>query len=411
MSVHKHEFYNLDEMNKKIEFYLLDSISFEKKGSIKSRMKDFKTTSEFFNYYSNINIIPLFESFDNLDIIFSNINNHKNNFKSKVDKYISDFSNIFLLFALISKNQQIIMKAIADSQSNLQNFYLEYNINKDSQKKLDEFFDKLINIKSKTKNQNFSILTGDNIFNKTQKNQIINSKNNNIVIVNQKTEENNINFNCKLINIFPPNDNITKDTKKNDTSINNLLTPKFPYKKVEDNNNYNDQIDNNKDIVVNKNAVIKQESIQSFFTLASKKPSSNNNQEDTIPNTIDEKKEKIKDDFNMSSFLNNSELQFICSKSNKSEKMEDDEDFYYTTKNPKKQTFSCMNLKSRMEKSMLKDILGIINNLYKNGEINTEEKVKLKKLIITKSEKISRLYKSYTINDREFINELKKLII
>ena len=64
-----------------------------------------------------------------------------------------------------------------------------------------------------------------------------------------------------------------------------------------------------------------------------------------------------------------------------------------------------------MEKSMLKDILGIINNLYKNGEINTEEKVKLKKLIITKSEKISRLYKSYTINDREFINELKKLII
>jgi hypothetical protein len=119
----------------------------------------------------------------------------------------------------------------------------------------------------------------------------------------------------------------------------------------------------------------------------------------------------------MSNFLNDSEVQLVFCKSNASDKMNDNETEESETKNfctkktPTKQIFSCMNLKSKMEKSMLKDILGIINNLYKNGEINNDEKIQLKKLIITKSDKISKLYKSYHINDLKFINELKKLIV
>jgi hypothetical protein len=119
----------------------------------------------------------------------------------------------------------------------------------------------------------------------------------------------------------------------------------------------------------------------------------------------------------MSNLLNSSEVELIYSKSKKSDKKKEDENeehemkIDFTKKNPTKQTFSCMNLKSRMERSMLKDSLGIINNLYKNGEITKEEKIQLKKLIITKSEKLTGLKKFYKISDSVFINELKNLII
>jgi hypothetical protein len=329
--------------------------------------------------------------------MFSNINNHNNDFKSKVDKYISDLSNIFLLFSLISKNQQIVMKVITESQSHLSNFYLEYNISKDSQKKFDEYFCKLINLQSGTKNNNFSPLN-------------VNSNNHNILIVNQKTEENNINFNCNLINIFPPSNNSFNNTSEEEKSLDHLLTPKFPYKKEREE-------DTIKEINVNKNVVIKQESLQSSFTLASKNQSSQNNQEEIINNTKDANKEKSSNDLHMSNLLNSSEVELIYSKSKKSDKKKEDENekhemkIDFKKKNPTKQTFSCMNLKSRMERSMLKDSLGIINNLYKNGEITKEEKIQLKKLIITKSEKLTGLKKFYKISDSVFINELKNLII
>ena len=65
-----------------------------------------------------------------------------------------------------------------------------------------------------------------------------------------------------------------------------------------------------------------------------------------------------------------------------------------------------------MEKDILKNFLGFINNIYKNGYINNEEKIKLKELIISKSEKIHNLYNSYyTTDETEFIKELKKLTI
>ena len=399
MSFHKHEFFFNDEMSKNIEFFLLDSISSEKNELIKSRINDFKTKSEFFNYYSNTNIISLFESFDKLDTMISKINNHNNDFKSKVDKYISELSNIFLLFSLISKNQQIVMKVITESQSHLSHFYVEYNISKDSQKKFDEYFCKLMNLQSVTNNKNFSPLN-------------VNTNNHNILIVNQKTEENNINFNCNLINIFPPSNNLINNTSEEEKSLDHLLTPKFPYKKEREE-------DTIKEINVNKNIVLKQESLQSSFTLASKNQSSQNNQEEIINNTKDTtaNKEKSSQDLHMSNLLNSSEIELIYSKSKKSDIKKEGENeehemkIGFTQKNPTKQTFSCMNLKSKLERSMLKDTLGIINNLYKNGEITKEEKIQLKKLIITKSEKLTRLNKFYKTSDSVFINELKNLII
>ena len=166
MSFYNNEFDFFGEMNKNIDYYLLDSTSSEDNELIKSKLGKYKTTSEFYSYYTDNNITLLFESIDNLDNIYSNICAKNKSLQSKLDKYISDLSNIILLFNLISKNQHIIKKVLSNSESFLNNFYLENNINKNSRKKWDEYFDNLINLKKKKKKKRKSFpANNDSSFN------------------------------------------------------------------------------------------------------------------------------------------------------------------------------------------------------------------------------------------------------
>ena len=421
MSDHNKEFDFHGEMNKNIDYFLLDSTSSEKNEIIKSKIEKYKTVSEFFEHYSNNNIISLFDSFNRLDKMYSNIyfNNNSNNIKSKIDKYISDLSNIILLFNLISKNQQIIKKALTNSESYLKNFYSENHINKDCQKKLDDYFDNLINLKKRKKKKRLSFLTRENIFNKCQRHKTVKARKPNIFNLNKKLDEKSININYKLINISPTNHLSHIKHNSIDEEKSNLRTPKFPSKNEDPNNNSQSFVKENDS---NKVPIIKQESINSFFTLASKAANINSD-ENRIKKIKKDKKVKINDqkvtNFNLQNIQNDSEAKLVYTKSNFSENkksQDNSEEFekkeYYTKKNPKKQTFSSVNLKTTMEKNMLKDFLGFINNIYKSGSINTEEKIKLKQLIISKSEKIENIYNNYYHdNKNEFINELKKLII
>ena len=421
MSDHNKEFDFHGEMNKNIDYFLLDSTSSEKNELIKSKIEKYKTVSEFFEHYSNNNIISLFDSFNRLDKIYSNIyfNYNSNNIKSKIDKYISDLSNIILLYNLISKNQQIIKKALTNSESYLKNFYSENHINKDCQKKLDDYFDNLINLKKRKKKKRLSFLTRENIFNKCQRHKTVKARKPNIFNLNKKLDEKSININYKLINISPTNHLSHIKHNSIDEEKSNLRTPKFPSKNEDPNNNSQSFVKENDS---NKVPIIKQESINSFFTLASKAANINSD-ENRIKKIKKDKKVKINDqkvtNFNLQNIQNDSEAKLVYTKSNFSENkknQDNSEEFekkeYYTKKNPKKQTFSSVNLKTTMEKNMLKDFLGFINNIYKSGSINTEEKIKLKQLIISKSEKIENIYNNYYHdNKNEFINELKKLII
>lgn len=420
MSDHNKEFDFHGEMNKNIDYFLLDSTSSEKNELIKSKIEKYKTVSEFFEHYSNNNIISLFDSFNRLDKIYSNIYfNNNNNIKSKIDKYISDLSNIILLYNLISKNQQIIKKALTNSESYLKNFYSENHINKDCQKKLDDYFDNLINLKKRKKKKRLSFLTRENIFNKCQRHKTVKARKPNIFNLNKKLDEKSININYKLINISPTNHLSHIKHNSIDEEKSNLRTPKFPSKNEDPNNNSQSFVKENDS---NKVPIIKQESINSFFTLASKAANINSD-ENRIKKIKKDKKVKINDqkvtNFNLQNIQNDSEAKLVYTKSNFSENkksQDNSEEFekkeYYTKKNPKKQTFSSVNLKTTMEKNMLKDFLGFINNIYKSGSINTEEKIKLKQLIISKSEKIENIYNNYYHhNKNEFINEIKKLII
>ena len=193
-----------------------------------------------------------------------------------------------------------------------------------------------------------------------------------------------------------------------DTSINGLTTPKFPRKDYFDDIIIKD-IDN-----TGKNSILKQESIQSYFTLASKKALITN----TPSQDINKAKlknvkftEEKKNDY-LIDIESDNEAKLVYSKSNVVENNIESNSPNNVKKLQKKQMFSSLNLKSDMERKMMKNFLGFINNLYKNKVINNEEKLKLKQLIISKSKKIENIYNIYYENNKEeFIQELKKLII
>lgn len=401
------EFIFEGEMIKNIDFYLLDSSSSENKDLIKSKIEQFKNVPEFFSYYSDKNIISLFESLDTVDKFYSDIYNQimTKKFNTTIDKYISDLSNIILLYNLISKNQHILSNALIHAESYLNDFYSENNFSKESMKKMNNYIDNLINAKRKKKKRFSTILNDDNLFNKSHR--LKKSSKKSLFVINRKTEEKNITINNNLFNNIKIS---TNNIINEETNINDLTTPKFPKKSILDENNIKD-LDYS-----TKNSIFKQGSIQSYYTLASKKPfvinSSNSPENVNIPKL---KKVKFSEEKNSNLNLNNikddEEPKLIHSKSNVVEPNFTSNNVDNISKKiPKK--FSSMNLKTTIEKKMMKNFLGFINNLYKNKIINNEEKLKLKQLIIGKSAKIENLYNIYYENNKdEFINKLKNIII
>ena len=57
---------------------------------------------------------------------------------------------------------------------------------------------------------------------------------------------------------------------------------------------------------------------------------------------------------------------------------------------------------------MYSELLEVVNYLYKNCQINAEERVKIKQLIISKSKKIEDIYLSYINNNKNIRDDIKK---
>jgi hypothetical protein len=126
-------------------------------------------------------------------------------------------------------------------------------------------------------------------------------------------------------------------------------------------------------------------------------------------NKLDYSIEKnIKNQMTISMKLNNQKEQhYQISEDNSHNRNEEDE-----IKKTKKRNFSSTNLKSSQEKIMLKKLLVFINDIFKRKIIDSEQKLKIKQLIISKSKRLDYIYiKFYDFNKEKFIKELKNLII
>lgn len=445
MSFVKKSFDFSGKMNDNKNFYIFKTTSTKDSSEIISKLEKYEKTYDFFKHYTNNDIKSAFILLENLDNIYSYLysENYKNNFNSKIDIYISALSHLYLLSNLITKNKLIINKAIDKLKNNLETFYIENAIDNSIQKKLNNYIINTNGIqlieekKSKKKmpilllNNNFKSLKIEKVDSIILYGKILKIKNtdcsiNNTSLNQEKTRDitdqtiNNINNNSKIIE---------------DNYILDIRTPSFP-KKIGDSypsgnaisqQVINDSINDNaskkesiksfciKDNDVNKN-YFKKGSIHSLYTLASKskfheekiravsskfkgiaqeESNSNNNINIKINSSINVKKN--------SKFL-------ISSRKINTNINNKDEDKMEIKNTYKKQSLSSTELKPSIIK-MYKDLLILINNLFKKEIINFEEKIQLKELIIIKSEKLDNIYANYYPNNKDtLIAQLKKLI-
>ena len=409
MSFSNKEFDFFGKMNKNIEFYILENNSEEKNYEIKEKITKYQKAPEFFKYYLNKNIEKLFAYVNKLDKIYSDLYNvvNSNDFKSKIDKYISDLSNIIVLFNLISKNQQIIDKTILNSELYLKNIYLENQINNETQQKLNSYIKSLLHLKKRKAKRYLSLISNDKIV-KKYRNKTVKAGKHNIFVLNKKEDEKIVNSPILNQKSKKCNRNYLKEEK----SENPEQTPEFQLKRIED-----DDTKNESNIMeeTNKNTFIKQGSIQSFYTLA---PRSNivKSQDEKTNNSVKEKQESQELKINLKNNDDKKKKRYsvICSSNLESKTNEaiTERKLVREYSSPKGANFSSLNLNSAMKNNLIKDFLCFINHLYKDNIINSDEKIKLKHLIISETEKIEDLSPLfYQENKEKFIIEIKKLII
>ena len=412
----------------------------------------------------------MFELVEQLNLLYSNTN-YENNFKSKTDIYISFLSNIYLISNLILKNRLILKNAINEIKKSLDNFYSESQIDIKIQQKINNYIFSLLGTKNKkNRRRNSLLLSNEKIIKKNNK---LKSESSNFFIFNKKSNSTEIKIiDHSLNNSFlnqnqDKNHDITNNTNiyYNNYNFNNdeeniifgLTTPQFPSKMIEDNINNNET---NKNMLKqesinsrfiengdnsNKN-FSKMESIHSYYTLGSasnqKKVSLGSQEKERVASKFSKQEEKvskqeekvnkeyskfkevateekknnkldysieknIKNQMTISMKLNNQKEQhYQISEDNSHNRNEEDE-----IKKTKKRNFSSTNLKSSQEKIMLKKLLVFINDIFKRKIIDSEQKLKIKQLIISKSKRLDYIYiKFYDFNKEKFIKELKNLI-
>ena len=463
MSLQNKSFDFLGKMKNNKDFYLFDDISQEKKSEILSKFDQFKTAPEFFDYYTNKDIQSIFKSLEQLDLIYSHLlnENHSNNLQSKTDKYISYLSEIILLSNLISKNKIILEKAIINTKKNLEFFLSTNKINKNNLEEINEYILKLLGMDNR-RNYHSLLFLNDNVSrsNTLKSNRpnlcFLNEKftniNNNTNNINDLNDTNNINTAIKAVKIFDTSINnslnqeithdITNHTNNNSKYIDENIfidfkTPKFPKRFPESNTNilYEENANENSNNKL-KQGIIRQESlntnndemnknwskkesIRSLITLASKSKficqeekekakGSSKFKDIALTGDKNERKaygQKKSSKYHFTEYKLNNNINSNNNKDDNDNKEEGE------IKGKKKQTFSSTNLKTSRERKMLKDLLGYINEIFKKEIINSEEKIKLKSLIISKNEKLENIYIAYFENNKDIlIKELEKLI-
>lgn len=464
MSLHYKQFDLFGKMINNKNFFIFNNTSEEDILEIVSKLEKFEAGSEFFKYYTNKDIYYMFELIEKLNSIYSDIN-HEHNFKSQIDIYISFLSNIYLISILISKNRLILNKAINDIKKSLDNFYSENQTDINIQKKINNYISVLLGTTSKkNKKRNPLVLFNGNTFQKSDK-----SKTDSPNICNLNNKSNNVNTEIKIIDYSNNNSFLNQEKTHDITEYTNnyynfnndeeniifdFTTPQFPSKIIEDNINNNEPNKNmlkqesinsiyiEKSEDSNKN-FIKKESIHSYYTLGSK--SKDNNKGSSKFSVQEKEKVKIVSKFSKQEERTSKEIskfkEFAPEEKNNNNlesseksiqnirtntmKLNDDKIHHYQIseerennrneeeeiKKSKKKTFSSTNLKSREEKIMLKNLLVLLNDIFKKKIIDSEQKLKIKQLIISKSQKLDYIYiLYYDANKEKFIKELKNLI-
>lgn len=371
-------------------YYLFETTSSTINLELLSKIKRFSNSKDFFNHYANNDINLLLNFLIKLEDNYLSICNNDNylNISSNIEQYISIISNLIILYNLILQNKKIIKKIIMKTKDNLIKNYSN-NLIVDYQNKINEYLNNLLNLSfndEKIKNNYPRLYTQESISTA------------NITISTDSS-----------INSILKDKMYNEDKIKNDfCDINeeDIITPYFVTK-----GEYTSQksLINNIEITSNNNnfnfIIYRKDSVDSIFNL----PCVNISSDKNIPNITGNKNlflinNESNNNSNIKNIKNKNILNNIKSYNNKN-----------TNKHKKCENEKDLNKIKRTDKSnnsnMYKVILKNINEIYKKGEINSFQKIKLKQLIISKSPIIQNLYYYYCNNNiNEYIEEIKKIL-
>ncbi len=327
-----------------------------------SNVQKHKTINEFFDYYSKLdfkNVLNVFDNLNSLTVILSNDRN-KNIFGNKIDKYLYDVSKIIMFFLLIEKTNEILNNFITNAKTTINDFCLR-NESSSISTNINNCFNNIIN---------FSPVLQRSLSRRATKERTLSSYN------NQKEKENSV-----LLDITKHDDNELIVLGNN--------TPKFKEKEWSKASSLNDKKDN---------SVLKssQKTIDSILSLRNMKFM--HDEEEKNPRGIKKKNKTIRFGFNKQEPEN-----FLKQKSNSNKIYE-----YLNNMNDINSSFE-YNPQCIDKSQLLANLLNIINFLFTKGKINEEQKLKLKKLLISDSENVINRFNKYYESTFPFNNNLKNL--
>ena len=338
---------------------------------ISEKIDNFKDNIDFFGFYSNKDIKTL------LNILELNLpkNNDQyfSSFKTDIEQYISCISHIILSIKLFLKIHDILVKITNNAKNYLSKLKHENKLENYNQDFLFLYLESLLKISdenSKSNNSRASTLLSSNIssYLDTPKNSLFSKYSNE----------------CKIEDF--------SNSEIESIKYDNPRTPRFESKLNEVFENQEKKNSNLKKLIEN-NSFIKQESVLTLSKFVFIEESITQNVETKlIESPIIKSKKKIIYTQRMPLTEN------INKHKNKSK-------IFYET--------DLIN-KNNNNKNHYRNLLEMISKIYKKGLINSEEKVKLKQLIIKKSKKIEYFYYNIYLNEKNnkqtLETEVKKIL-
>ena len=354
-------------------YYLFKTDSSEINLNFLSSLQKFKTNQEFLYYYNNQDYKSVIDIFYNISSITSEIcKDEKYLFQNnKNEQYISGVSKIIFLFLILQEYNKLLGKILMNTKQYIKKFYIDFHLQKNTKEKIKSCINDLTCSSIVTSRRNYS--------RRSTKEEIIISlkKLSDACLFKNKQQEMNSNSN-------------------EDEYLFQIKTPKF---------------DEEENYIIKDNKESKNES--------------NNNDKINLNNGVNEilinKKEskKISD-----STLTLAKMNFILEPEFEEMKLFEktkSQDNYQRKENKRIKSLDNLNNKliqndkannlidiPEKNKQILVKFLDSINNLYKEGKINSEIKKSMKKLIISDSKKIIDRFINLNNNNKTFNNIFMK---
>ena len=363
---------NIIDMNGKLDheeiYNLYKTDSSEANIEISGRIDTFKHNMEFFEYYANKDIKNLLNIFD-LKLPENN-DEYFPSFKSDIEQYISCISQIILSIKLLLKTQDVLSKTFVNTKNQLSKLKNE--------NKLENY------------NQSHLFLSLESLITTSEKDPKFYSSLSPTLSTNISSIESSPKY-SKFRKLFIEN-KIGDFSSGEIKSIiyDNPLTPRF---ESDEESKNQEKINLNLDNSFKYHSNLKKDTIFTFSESIFA-------EESFTPQNIES---KLTESSNFNSKIKTS-AKLRISQSEDANKVKHIKHSLYETD---------VNIQNK-RKNHCRNLLEMINKMYKKGSINSEEKVKLKQLVIEKSNKIENFYNNIYTNlkndKKKLISEVKKIV-